>query len=107
MFLPRYERRSGGRKRTYWALAESIRTKRGSRQRIVAYLGQLAASEQSGWAQLGRSLSGWYRGRNLGALHSVSVWASEFGLTLAQMATAEKANEITAIPTLLSLSTRT
>jgi predicted transposase YbfD/YdcC len=43
------------------------------------------------------------RGRNLGALHSVSVWASEFGLTLAQVATAEKSNEITAIPVLLSL----
>jgi predicted transposase YbfD/YdcC len=43
------------------------------------------------------------RRRNLGALHSVSVWASEFGLTLAQTATAEKSNEITAIPTLLSL----
>jgi predicted transposase YbfD/YdcC len=43
------------------------------------------------------------RRRNLGALHSVSVWASEFGLTLAQVATAEKSNEITAIPVLLSL----
>ncbi len=43
------------------------------------------------------------RSRSLGALHSVSVWASEFGLTLAQVATAEKSNEITAIPTLLSL----
>jgi predicted transposase YbfD/YdcC len=43
------------------------------------------------------------RSRNLGALHSVSVWASEFGLTLAQVATAEKSNEITAIPILLSL----
>ena len=43
------------------------------------------------------------RRRNLGALHSVSVWASEFGLTLAQVATAEKSNEITAIPELLSL----
>ena len=43
------------------------------------------------------------RKRGLGALHSVSVWASEFGLTLAQVATAEKSNEITAIPTLLSL----
>ena len=41
--------------------------------------------------------------RSLGALHSVSVWASEFGLTLAQVATDEKSNEITAIPTLLSL----
>jgi predicted transposase YbfD/YdcC len=43
------------------------------------------------------------RRRNLGALHSVSVWASEFGLSLGQVATAEKSNEITAIPTLLSL----
>jgi predicted transposase YbfD/YdcC len=43
------------------------------------------------------------RSRGLGALHSVSVWASEFGLTLAQVATAEKSNEITAIPILLSL----
>ena len=41
--------------------------------------------------------------RGLGALHSVSVWASEFGLTLAQVATEEKSNEITAIPILLSL----
>ncbi len=43
------------------------------------------------------------RKANLGALHSVSVWASEFGLSLAQVATAEKSNEITAIPQLLSL----
>jgi len=43
------------------------------------------------------------RKKGLGALHSVSVWASEFGLTLAQVATQEKSNEITAIPELLSL----
>jgi transposase len=58
MFLRRYERRSGGRRRTYWALVESVRTGRGSRQRVVAYLGDLKRSEQSGWAQLGRKLSG-------------------------------------------------
>jgi hypothetical protein len=58
MFLRRYERRSGGRRRTYWALVESVRTGRGSRQRVVAYLGELRRSEQSGWAQLGRTLSG-------------------------------------------------
>ena len=39
----------------------------------------------------------------LGALHLVSVWASEQGLTLGQIATAEKSNEITAIPLLLDL----
>ena len=58
MFLRRYERRSGGRRRTYWALVESVRTGRGSRQRVVAYLGELKRSERSGWAQLGRKLSG-------------------------------------------------
>jgi predicted transposase YbfD/YdcC len=41
------------------------------------------------------------RGKDLGALHSVSVWASEFGLSLGQVACAEKSNEITAIPELL------
>src|SRR4051812_1992729 len=43
------------------------------------------------------------RARGLGALHSVSVWASEYGLSLGQVACAEKSNEITAIPELLRL----
>ena len=43
------------------------------------------------------------RSRGLGALHSVSIWATEFGLTLGQVATDEKSNEITAIPELLRL----
>jgi predicted transposase YbfD/YdcC len=43
------------------------------------------------------------RENGLGALHSVSVWASEYGLSLGQMACAEKSNEITAIPELLRL----
>jgi predicted transposase YbfD/YdcC len=43
------------------------------------------------------------RGTGLGALHCVSVWASEFGLSLGQVACAEKSNEITAIPELLRL----
>jgi predicted transposase YbfD/YdcC len=41
--------------------------------------------------------------KGLGALHSVSVWASELGLSLGQVACAEKSNEITAIPELLRL----
>lgn len=40
---------------------------------------------------------------DLGALHSVSAWAGELGLSLAQVACAEKSNEITAIPCLLRL----
>ena len=43
------------------------------------------------------------RQKGLGALHSVSIWASEFGLSLGQVACAEKSNEITAIPELLRL----
>ena len=43
------------------------------------------------------------RKKGLGALHSVSVWASEFGLSLGQVACADKSNEITAIPELLRL----
>ena len=38
-----------------------------------------------------------------GALHAVSVWASELGLSLGQVACAEKSNEIAAIPELLRL----
>jgi hypothetical protein len=36
MFLRRCERRKNGKSHTYWALVESIRTARGSRQRVVA-----------------------------------------------------------------------
>ncbi len=43
------------------------------------------------------------RGKGLGALHCVSVWASDYGLSLGQVACAEKSNEITAIPELLRL----
>jgi predicted transposase YbfD/YdcC len=43
------------------------------------------------------------RSKGLGALHSVSVWATEIGLTLAQVACQEKSNEITAIPEVLKL----
>lgn len=43
------------------------------------------------------------RNSGLGALHSVSVWASEYGLSLGQVACAERSNEITAIPELLRL----
>jgi predicted transposase YbfD/YdcC len=41
------------------------------------------------------------RAKGLGPLHLVSAWATEHGLALGQVATAEKSNEITAIPELL------
>jgi len=51
MFLRRFERHKNGKPHTYWALAESYRTAKGSRQRIVAYLGELSGNEQDGWTR--------------------------------------------------------
>jgi len=56
MYLRRYERRKNGKNHTYWALVESIRTACGSRQRVVAYLGELKKRERNGWAQFSRHL---------------------------------------------------
>jgi len=58
MFLRRYQRRKNGKPHTYWALVESYRTAKGSRQRVVAYLGELAAEAQDGWSKLGSHLDG-------------------------------------------------
>ena len=41
------------------------------------------------------------RSDGLGPLHVVSAWSTENGLTLGQVATEEKSNEITAIPELI------
>lgn len=43
------------------------------------------------------------RPNGLGAMHCVSVWAGEYGLSLGQLACSEKSNEITAVPELLRL----
>jgi transposase len=56
MFLRRCERRKAGKTHTYWALVESYRTAQGSRQRVVAYLGELKPSQQNGWAKLAKRL---------------------------------------------------
>jgi predicted transposase YbfD/YdcC len=42
-------------------------------------------------------------GKDTKPLHIVSAWAAEYHLSLGQLATAEKSNEITAIPQLLEL----
>ena len=52
----------------------------------------------------GKTLRGSHdRGSGKAALHLVSAWATASGLVLGQVATDAKANEITAIPTLLKL----
>lgn len=50
----------------------------------------------------GKTLRGSHDHRKgLGAMHLVSAWAVDCGVSLGQLATAEKSNEITAIPELL------
>lgn len=58
MFLRRFQRRKNGKVHSYWALVESYRTARGSRQRTVSYLGELQESQKNGWAQLTARLNG-------------------------------------------------
>lgn len=58
MFLRPCRKRKNGKTHTYFALVQSYRTPKGSRQRVVAYLGELAPGEQSGWAKLSQKLSG-------------------------------------------------
>lgn len=56
MFLKRLSRYKDGKEHTYWALMQSVRTKRGPRHRTVAYLGELDASQKAGWAGVHRLL---------------------------------------------------
>jgi hypothetical protein len=57
------------------------------------------------WVHIdGKTMRGTRQARQgLGALHLVSAWASQHGLTLGQVAVDAKSNEITAIPQLLEL----
>jgi transposase len=45
MFLRRINRKKSGKSHFYWALVESYRTEKGSRQRIVGYIGDVTKSE--------------------------------------------------------------
>jgi transposase len=49
MFLRRYTRTVPGKKLTYFALVENLRTEAGPRQHVVAHLGELNADQQRRW----------------------------------------------------------
>lgn len=57
MFLRKVWRRKNGKQHRYWALAETLRTPRGPRQRIVAWLGELSEGADRDWKGLARKLS--------------------------------------------------
>ena len=56
MFLRRIQPRGKGRRQEYWVLLESYRSAKGSRHRVVAYLGKLSRDEVSGWEKLAARL---------------------------------------------------
>ncbi len=58
MFPKRCSRRKNGKDHVYWQLVESVWTPRGSRHRVVGYLGALSESECRGWARLAATLDG-------------------------------------------------
>jgi predicted transposase YbfD/YdcC len=66
----------------------SLRSAREDGRRVIAIDGKTARRSHDGK-------------HGLGPLHVVSAWATEHGLSLGQVATDEKSNEITAIPELL------
>jgi transposase len=49
MFLRAYRRTKDGKRHTYFALVESVRTDRGPRQRVVAQLGELTSDDERRW----------------------------------------------------------
>jgi len=51
MFIRQCYRRKSGKRHAYWALVESYRTSRGSRQRIVSYLGDMEEQGRLGIRQ--------------------------------------------------------
>jgi len=58
VFLKRCSRRKCGKDHVYWQLVESVWTPRGSRHRVVGYLGELSKSERRGWVRLAATLDG-------------------------------------------------
>lgn len=73
-------------------------------QSLRAQAAEAAAVDQPVFAVDGKTARRSHdRSKGLGALHCVSVWASDYGLSLGQVACDDKSNEITAIPELLRL----
>ena len=61
MYLRRNRKKKGETEYEYWSLVESVRSKRGPRQRVVATIGKLPGldtEERIGWQEIGRILSG-------------------------------------------------
>jgi len=63
MYLRRCRRSKGGKDHVYWELVESYRTERGPRQRVVAYLGDVAETSRLGVKQAATNQVGSWQSR--------------------------------------------
>jgi len=63
MYLRRCRRSKGSKDHVYWELVESFRTERGPRQRVVAYLGDVAESSRLGVKQAATKQAGSWQSR--------------------------------------------
>ena len=83
-------------------IAATVKAKEAQAQKAVEPSEAPATTERRHIALDGKTLRGSHdRRKELGPLHLVSAWAVECGVSLGQLATEEKSNEITAIPELL------
>jgi hypothetical protein len=57
MFLRKCRQHKNGKEYAYWQLVESYRTPRGSRQRVVAHLGEMGVAAREGVAEAARGRS--------------------------------------------------
>jgi len=63
MYLRRCRRSKGSKDHVYWEMVESFRTERGPRQRVVAYLGDVAESSRLGVKQAATKQAGSWQSR--------------------------------------------
>ena len=63
MHLRRCYRAKDGKRHAYWALVKSVRTKRGPRQEVVAYLGEMDEAARLGMKDAARGRGGAEQGR--------------------------------------------
>ena len=94
---------SGRGRASHWLGRDYLSLRRPARSAVVGR--PVAPVRQRGGPRVdggvGRRSHGKKNG--VGALHSVRIWAREFGLSLGQVACAAKSNEIAAIPEVLKL----
>lgn len=85
MFIRPCYRAKNGKRHAYWALVESVRTARGPRQRVVAYLGGLEEAVRQGVRQAARGRGADRQRRLVGAIEPAWVEVDAAGVRVEQL----------------------